>query len=449
MTTTPSRLNPAHPAQANAYEVFPAPILAQIANDHKECLQHLAKIEADLMRRFVKLEDAILGIILSVASGEPLLFVGPPGTAKSWLVRAFCQYIGIDLESKPADTASDEDSDEEIKEREYFEYLLTSFTEPSELFGYLELVPKRDKNNVERQVLERKDQGMMQFAKVVFLDEVFKGSSAILNSLLSFINEHIFHDRGQRKDVNMECLFGATNETPRPHEFQLRAIFDRFTLRVQVNNVQAEPDQLFELLARGWPETYRLRGEEAEIAIDSQNRPCLEPPPEEKLVFPDLLEQLKALRRDIRCRLPDQDTMKQGLSRKINDAGNGHTDQAIGNSVSSTAASGSNGSDDAPAQRVNGTPNKTFPGDLAVLVKEIRDNNLSQMSNRRVIKFVYILLIYSLYDAVRSGYEPNDPIYFKRNDMIDLLIKFTLDRFNDRDEQAEQHLRDQLKTQLQ
>ncbi len=73
--------------------------------------------------------------------------------------------------------------------------------------------------------MKRADEGMMQNARVVYLDEVFNGSYAILNSIIAFMNERVFHDRGDIKPVAMECLFSATNQIPETSD--MRAIFVR------------------------------------------------------------------------------------------------------------------------------------------------------------------------------------------------------------------------------
>ena len=147
-----------------------------------------------------------------------MLLIGPPGTVKSRLIRAFCELIGLMDES-------------DSNNRDYFEYLLTPFTEPGELFGYYDI------SKATKGTLERMDKGMIQHARVVYLDEVFNGSSAILNSILAFMNERIFHDRGERKPVALQCLFAATNRIPETPV--LSAFFDRFLLRCKVENVRA------------------------------------------------------------------------------------------------------------------------------------------------------------------------------------------------------------------
>lgn len=220
--------------------MFDPEILALLARANQKTFEKLARVEVTLNERFAGLQEPIRALVLSVASGEPLLLIGPPGTAKSKLIRAFCGLIGLIKENDP-----------EADHPDYFEYLLTPFTEPGELFGFYNIAAARESR------LEREDAGMMQNAKVVYLDEVFNGSSAILNSILAFINERIFHDRGVRKPVAMQALFAATNQIPETSD--LRAVFDRFVLRCPVENVDAHVNPIGDLVRTGWRETYGSR----------------------------------------------------------------------------------------------------------------------------------------------------------------------------------------------
>ena len=231
----------------------------EIVDAHYRTLQDLQRVHHELDRRFAGLEDATLALVLSAASGEPLLLIGPPGTAKSMLIRTFCELVGVDREGSAS---------------RYFEYLLTPFTEPGELFGFYDPSKLTRDGTLERIHAD----SMMQSAHVVFLDEVFKGSSAILNALLSFMNERAFYDRGRRHSVPLQCLFAATNELPDSDELQ--AIWDRFTLRCRVDNVAADRGHIRDMLTKAWPLTF---GQGAGAAS-----------------APRLLEELQALRETIR-----------------------------------------------------------------------------------------------------------------------------------------------------
>jgi MoxR-like ATPase len=318
--------------------VFDPTRVLEIVNAHYRTLQDLQRVHRELDRRFAGLEDATLALILSAASGEPLLLIGPPGTAKSMLIKTFCELVGVDREGSAS---------------RYFEYLLTPFTEPGELFGFYDPSKLTKEGTLERIHAD----SMMQSAHVVFLDEVFKGSSAILNALLSFMNERAFYDRGCRHSVPLQCLFAATNELPDSDELQ--AIWDRFTLRCRVDNVAADRGRIQEMLTKAWPLTY---GPESRTSS-----------------APHLLEELQALRETIRDATglfdPDPDTL----------------------------------------------------GILTQLVELARTHGVSRVSNRRMVKFIYVMLVNRVYDCVRAGDASASAIAL-RSEELRLLPKYFLDQ---------------------
>ena len=159
-------------------------------------------------------------IVLAAVAQEHLLVIGPPGTAKSAVVRRVAQTLG----------------------GRYFEYLLGRFTEPSELFGAVDLKKLRE-GTVETDVT-----GMLPEAEVAFLDEVFLGSTAILNTLLGVLNERRFRRGHTQLDCPLRVCVGAANALP--EDEALAAFADRFLLHAFVEPV---PDaQLESLLAGGW-----------------------------------------------------------------------------------------------------------------------------------------------------------------------------------------------------
>lgn len=218
---------------------------------NRDLLRQVLNLEKQLVTRFYGMDGAVRCMMLSAMSGEAMVMIGPPGTAKSRLIRAFCSLIGV-LDRDPRDSDDTVLQDEKGKEKQerYFEYLLTQFTEPSELFGYFDL----SKLQGQKPVLERMTHGMMQRAEVVFLDEVFNASSAILNALLTFMNERKFHDRGVVYDAPMKMLFAATNHPPR--EDGLGAVYDRFLLRCRIENAADGRDSIAGLLEAAWTETH-------------------------------------------------------------------------------------------------------------------------------------------------------------------------------------------------
>jgi len=177
-------------------------------------------------------KDSLIDLLaVSAVAGEPLLILGPPGTAKSDLVRRWCRLLGLGA-SRGGSTG-------------YFEYLLTTFTEPSELFGAVDIAALREGHG-----FRRKGAGMLQEARIAFLDEIFRSSSAVLNSLLSIINERIYHEGGLGHPVPLVTLYAASNHVPAAGE--LTALLDRFPLRYLSESVGTRPEDLRALLDRGW-----------------------------------------------------------------------------------------------------------------------------------------------------------------------------------------------------
>ena len=115
-------------------------------------------------------------------------------------------------------------------ESDYFEYMLTRFTEPSEIIGAIDIQELRDGRYI------RRKQGKLPTARLAFLDEIFKSNSAILNILLTIINEKKFYQDGMPEPVPLRVLFAATNEMPEQGE--LAALKDRFVLKVMSRSVQ-------------------------------------------------------------------------------------------------------------------------------------------------------------------------------------------------------------------
>ena len=155
------------------------------------------------------------------------MLLGPPGTAKSALIRSLA----------------------ELMQARYFEYLLTRFTEPNEIFGPVDIAAFRDG------VYRRNTAGMMPEAEIVFLDEVFKSNSAILNALLTLLNERKFTSGGQVIKCPLISVFAASNEVP--SDETLTAIFDRFLVRVHSDNLDTY--HFNELLQRGIQHEIRQR----------------------------------------------------------------------------------------------------------------------------------------------------------------------------------------------
>jgi MoxR-like ATPase len=132
--------------------------------------------------------------------------VGPPGTAKSDLVVKFVESLGLGG-------------------GDYFEYMLTKFTEPSEILGPIDI------DQLKQGRFIRRTKAKLPEARVAFLDEIFKSNSAILNTLLTIVNERKYYQDGEPVPVALRMLFAATNDIPEQSE--LDALADRFVLKVE------------------------------------------------------------------------------------------------------------------------------------------------------------------------------------------------------------------------
>jgi MoxR-like ATPase len=196
-----------------------------------DCLADLDEVTGLLKGAFVAKDDLIELMIVSAVAQEHLLIVGPPGTAKSELVKRFALLCSPEMRGSHNGVIP------------YFEYLLTRFTEPNEIFGPVDI-----KTFQEGKGHHRVTAGMLPRAEIAFLDEVFKANSAILNALLTVLNERIFYNGSQPEKVPLVCAFGATNEVP--DDPTLAALYDRFLIRVWTDNV--EEARFGELFQRGW-----------------------------------------------------------------------------------------------------------------------------------------------------------------------------------------------------
>ncbi len=162
-----------------------------------------------LSRRYLAKDEIVRLVAISAIAGEHMVVIGPPGTAKSAIIRSFS----------------------ELCDAQYFEYLLTRFTEPNELFGPIDMAAFREGR------YERRTEGMLPEAEIVFLDEIFKANSAILNTLLTVLNERAYTSGGKVMEVPLISVFGASNEVP--NDEALDAVFDRFLLRVHADNLES------------------------------------------------------------------------------------------------------------------------------------------------------------------------------------------------------------------
>ena len=174
--------------------------------------EKLKKLGEHLEGGLVDRRDHARMLLLAAVAGENAILFGPPGTAKSLLARRLKDCFA-----------------EEVR---YFECLLTKFSMPEEVFGPVSL------KGLEQDIFRRVYDRYMPGAGVAFIDETFKANSAILNSMLTILNEREFDTGNERIKVPLRCVVGASNEMPK--EAELEALYDRFIIRMRVDRLQDE-----------------------------------------------------------------------------------------------------------------------------------------------------------------------------------------------------------------
>lgn len=181
-------------------------------------------------------KDEIIDLLgISLIAKENAFLLGPPGTAKSAIIRLLASCI---------------------KDGKNFEYLLTRFTEPNEIFGPFDI------RKLKEGELVTNTEGMMPEASMVFLDEIFNANSAILNSLLTALNEKTFRRGKETKKLPALMFVGASNVLP--EDESLNALLDRFLIRVRCDYV--DPDLLEGVLLAGWNLEKKTALEKPEIS---------------------------------------------------------------------------------------------------------------------------------------------------------------------------------------
>lgn len=198
----------------------PAPLPPEL----DRALEYASRLETEVLapmkQSFVHKDEIIELLGVGLIAGENVFLLGPPGTAKSAVVQELSHRL----------------------ETVYFDYLLTRFTEPNELFGPFNIRKLREGE------LITNTQGMLPEASLVFLDELLNANSAILNSLLMVLNERVFRRGSEFRKLPLQMVVGASNHLP--EDEALHALFDRFGLRVVCDSVPE--DELGGLMELGW-----------------------------------------------------------------------------------------------------------------------------------------------------------------------------------------------------
>ena len=199
-------------------------------------IENLNAVTGHLKEKFVGKDDIIDLMGICLAGRENLFLLGPPGTAKSAMVRELSRLLN----------------------GKTFEYLLTRFTEPNELFGPFDIRKLREGD------LVTNTEGMLPEANLIFLDELLNANSAILNSLLMVLNEKIFRRGRENRPLPVVMIVGASNHLP--EDESLQALFDRFLIRVRCDYV--DPALLNNVLDAGWKLEKTNRVDQTEISAE-------------------------------------------------------------------------------------------------------------------------------------------------------------------------------------
>lgn len=200
-------------------------------------------------------ETAVKLGLLTALAGESMFMLGAPGCAKSMITRRI----------KEAFKADDKDG---VK---YFETLLNQFTTPEEVFGNISLKALNgdlpDENGNKKEEYRRLTDKMLPEADIAFLDEIWKASPAILNTLLTIVNERKFHNGSKVMNVPLKALFAASNELPAKGK-GLEALYDRFIFRLPVDFIKNE-DDFFEMIDQPAHEEFKLNDEDKKLLISN------------------------------------------------------------------------------------------------------------------------------------------------------------------------------------
>ncbi|MEL7119306.1 MAG: AAA family ATPase [Bacteroidota bacterium] len=170
-----------------------------------------ASLLAELSKGLYEREKAIKLALLSTIAGESIFLLGPPGVGKSLIARRL-KYA--------------------FKDGTSFEYLMSKFSTPDEIFGPVSIKKLKEEDKYER-LTDRYLPG----ANIVFLDEIWKAGPAIQNALLTILNEKVYRNGDKDIPVKIRGIITASNELP-PSNHSLDPIWDRFLIRLEIGNIK-------------------------------------------------------------------------------------------------------------------------------------------------------------------------------------------------------------------
>ncbi|MEI0567723.1 AAA family ATPase [Brachyspira pulli] len=205
----------------------------------KNTKSRIEKIINLLSQGLYEREEIVALTFLSAIAGKPVFLYGPPGTAKSFIAKRVSSAF---------------------KDSKYFGYLMQRFSTPEDIFGPISLEElKKDK-------YIRKIEGYLPDSDFAFLDEIWKSTPAILNTLLTIINERVFKNGAEEIKVPLKALISASNETP-PEGQGLEALYDRFIMRLLVSPMKNK-ENFEKILQNTDSSSYIIIDDELKISND-------------------------------------------------------------------------------------------------------------------------------------------------------------------------------------
>jgi len=220
-----------------------------------ETIKHHDRISAlknALSEGLYEKDEALRLALLAAIAGESIFFLGAPGCAKSMLARRIAKAFKTDGDGSV----------------QYFETLLNQFSTPEDVFGNISLKGLNGEGESGKEEYRRLTENMLPEADVAFIDEIWKASPAILNTLLSIVNEHIFHNGSEMQKVPLKALLAASNELPAKNR-GLEALYDRFILRLPIGFIQNE-DSFFDMV-EGSSSEFELSDEIKKLQISNED----------------------------------------------------------------------------------------------------------------------------------------------------------------------------------
>ena len=212
----------------------------------------IAALKNALSEGLYEKDEALRLALLAAIAGESIFFLGAPGCAKSMLARRVVQAFKADGTGSV----------------QYFETLLNQFSTPEDVFGNISLKALNGEGESGKEEYRRLTENMLPEADVAFIDEIWKASPAILNTLLTIINERKFHNGSKVQDVPLKALLAASNELPAKNR-GLEALYDRFILRLPIGFIQNE-DRFFDMVESSSSE-FELSDEIKKLQISNKD----------------------------------------------------------------------------------------------------------------------------------------------------------------------------------